>query len=102
MGAQTGHTTIALRFDGELYICESTTASNYWPTGHIQRTPYNQWLAQAAHATYNVVHLPLSPESQAKFNATAATEWFLNTAIGLPYGFHNMVRFATSVFDMTS
>jgi hypothetical protein len=37
-----GHTTVALRFDGELYICESTTASAYWPTPHVQRTPYEQ------------------------------------------------------------
>ncbi len=40
---------------------------------------------------YNVVHLPLSPESQAIFNNTAAVEWFLNVAEGLPYGFHNML-----------
>jgi len=41
-----GHTTIALRFDGELYICESTTDSAYWPTNGIQKTPYRQvcWL----------------------------------------------------------
>ena len=90
MGAHTGHTTIALRFDGELYICESTTFSNYWPTGGIQRTPYAQWLKQAEAATYNVVHLPLSPESQAKFNSTAAVEWFY-TVEGLEYGFENML-----------
>ena len=41
-----GHTTIALRFNGELYICESTTDSAYWPTNGIQKTPYRQvcWL----------------------------------------------------------
>ncbi|EGD78627.1 hypothetical protein PTSG_01605 [Salpingoeca rosetta] len=44
MGAHTGHTTVALRFDGELYICESTTVSSYWPTDGIQKTPYRQVL----------------------------------------------------------
>ncbi|EDQ85954.1 uncharacterized protein MONBRDRAFT_11335 [Monosiga brevicollis MX1] len=91
MGAHTGHTTIAMRFDGELYICESTTSSAYWPTNHIQRTPYRQWIAQAKNASYNVVHLPLNDEYRAKFNNTKATEWFLNVAEGLPYGYANML-----------
>jgi hypothetical protein len=39
---RAGHTTIALRFDGELYICESTDKDSYWPNPGIQRTPYTQ------------------------------------------------------------
>lgn len=36
----TGHTAIALRFDGKLYICESTASSSYWSVDGIQKTPY--------------------------------------------------------------
>lgn len=32
MGSTTGHTTVALWIDGELYICESTVKDSYWPT----------------------------------------------------------------------
>lgn len=91
MGAHTGHTTIALRFDGELYICESTTSSAYWPTDGIQRTPYRTWIKQAQEASYNVVHLPLSQAARNKFDPAAARQWFTSTAEGLPYGFHNML-----------
>eukprot|EP00055_Hartaetosiga_balthica_P005934 m.18118 g.18118 ORF g.18118 m.18118 type:complete len:546 (+) comp4908_c0_seq1:45-1682(+) len=91
MGSHTGHTTIALRFDGELYICESTASSSYWPVNGIQKTPYKQWIAMAKEASYNVVHLPLRPEFREKFNSTAAREWFISNAEGLNYGYHNML-----------
>lgn len=35
-----------------------------------------------------VVHLPLSPEVEKRFNVTAAINFF-NSVEGLPYGFHN-------------
>lgn len=38
-GSHSGHTTTALRFDGELYIVESQDAW-YWPVHRIQRTPF--------------------------------------------------------------
>lgn len=44
MGSTTGHTTVALWVDGELFICESTTKDAYWPTDGVQRTPYRQWV----------------------------------------------------------
>eukprot|EP01098_Paradermamoeba_levis_P015413 TRINITY_DN782_c0_g1_i5.p1 TRINITY_DN782_c0_g1~~TRINITY_DN782_c0_g1_i5.p1 ORF type:complete len:430 (+),score=164.24 TRINITY_DN782_c0_g1_i5:326-1615(+) len=91
MGANTGHTTVALRIDGVLYVCESTTNSKYWPTNGIQKTPYAQWIKQAKAASYNVVHLPLSPDARSKFDEKKAADWFLKTAQGLPYGFHNML-----------
>lgn len=93
MGADTGHTTIALRFNDTLYICESTTNSNYWPTNGIQKTEYRQWLKQAKAADYNVVHLPLSAYSRALFNSTKAREWFTTKAEGLPYGEQYTIRF---------
>ena len=34
--------------------------------------------------------MPLSPEARAKFNETAAQEFFFQTE-GLPYGYHNFL-----------
>jgi hypothetical protein len=81
-----------------LYVCESTTNSPYWPTNGIQKTPFDTWLQQAHEADYNVVHLPLSPESQAMFNETSAIEWF-GTVEGLPYGFNNMLLCWIDTYD---
>jgi len=91
MGSTTGHTTVALwDDDGQLYIHESTANDSYWPTNGIQRTPWAQWIKQANEASYNVVHAPLSKAVAAKFNRTAALEWFA-TVEGLNYGYHNML-----------
>jgi len=90
MGSRTGHTAIAMWMDGELYVCESTVDSNYWPTNGIQRTPWDRWTTQAMEANYNVVWLPFSDESIAKFDVQKAIDFFKMTE-GLPYGFHNMV-----------
>jgi hypothetical protein len=91
MGAATGHTTVALwGDDGELYVCESTVKDSYWPVNGVQKTPYRQWIANAKAADFNVVHLPLAPEYRAKFNVTAAWEWFA-TVEGLDYGYNNML-----------
>jgi len=73
--------------------------SSYWPTNGIQKTPFSTWLQQANEADYNVVHLPLSAESQALFNQTAAIEWF-GTVEGLPYGYNNMLLCWIDVFSM--
>ena len=42
-GAHIGHNTMALRFDGELYIVESQAAW-YWPTVNLQRTKWDDWI----------------------------------------------------------
>jgi len=88
-GSRGAHCTMALWFDGELYIVESQDAW-YWPTAGIQRTPYKQWLSQAADASFNVILLPMSPEAQAKFDEKKANDWFFETE-GLPYGYHNFL-----------
>lgn len=90
MGSTTGHTTVALRMDGELYVAESTVADSYWPTNGIQATPYRQWLKQAKHAGFHVVWAPLTPEARARFNETAAVEFFRENA-GLNYGYNNLL-----------
>jgi len=89
-GGATGHTATALWIDGELFVCESTVNSDYWPNNGIQKTPYQQWITWAQNASYNVAWVPLAPEISAMYNETAAIEFF-NTVIGLPYGFHNFL-----------
>lgn len=88
-GSHIGHSTMALRFDGDLYVTESQ-AGWYWPQTGFQRTPFAQWMEWAENASFHVSHLPLKPEIRAKFNETAAVEWFHDTA-GLPYGYHNFL-----------
>eukprot|EP01100_Stratorugosa_tubuloviscum_P013949 TRINITY_DN719_c0_g2_i1.p1 TRINITY_DN719_c0_g2~~TRINITY_DN719_c0_g2_i1.p1 ORF type:complete len:554 (+),score=244.36 TRINITY_DN719_c0_g2_i1:149-1810(+) len=90
MGAHTGHTTVALWIDDQLNICESTTASNYWPTDGLQCTPYRTWLQQAADADHNVVHVPLAKKYVDMFDEQKAVEWFKSVE-GMPYGYHNML-----------
>jgi hypothetical protein len=91
MGAHTGHTTITLRVNGVLYVCESTSKTPYWPyQDGIQMTPWKQWLAQAHAAGFNVAYLPLSAKYQKMFDEKKVYEWF-KTVQGLPYGFHNMM-----------
>lgn len=44
----------------------------------------------ARDADYHVSHLSLTEKARAKFNETAAKEFFYRTE-GLPYGFHNFL-----------
>jgi len=89
-GAHTGHTAMFMRLDGVLHVVESTDKTNYWPNPNIQKTPWSEWFPLAQAAEYNIRHLPLSPEARAKFNVTAATEFF-NKVEGVPYGYHNFL-----------
>lgn len=89
MGSTTGHTTVALWIDGELYICESTAVSSYWPVNGIQKTPYKEWLKLAEQAGYNVVHAPLNEAVRAHFDEAAAVNFFRSVE-GVDYGYQNM------------
>jgi len=42
-GSHAGHSTMALRFDGELYIIESQDGW-YWPVHGIQRNKWSDWI----------------------------------------------------------
>jgi hypothetical protein len=88
-GGHIGHSTIALRIDGELNIIESQDAW-YWPVHKIQRNTYKQWIQWAKNCDFHVSILPLKDEYREKFNTTAAIEWF-ETVEGLPYGYHNFL-----------
>ena len=63
-GSHSGHTTMALRFDGELYIVESQDAW-YWPVLRIQRTPFSKWMEWAENCDFSVTYMPLSDEKRA-------------------------------------
>jgi hypothetical protein len=88
-GSHSGHTVMAQRFDGELYIIESQDAW-YWPIQRIQRNKFSEWIKMAADCDFNVVYMPLSDEARARYNETAAAEFFLERQ-GLPYGYHNFL-----------
>ena len=88
-GSHAGHSTMALRFDGELYIVESQAAW-YWPKVNIQRTKWSDWLQFAEDASFHVAWLPLREDIRAKFDSDKAREFFFETE-GLPYGFHNFL-----------
>lgn len=88
-GSHSGHTVMALRMDGELYIVESQDAW-YWPVHRIQRTRFSEWIKNAENCDFHVAYLPLSTEMRAKFNETSAIEYFYKVE-GLPYGFHNFL-----------
>ena len=88
-GTHAGHSVMALRFDDGLYIIESQDGW-YWPRHGIQRNKFSQWVEWAKNADFHVAHLPLNAEARAKFNETAAREFFLQTE-GLPYGYHNFL-----------
>jgi len=88
-GSHSGHSVVAMRFDGELYICESQDGW-YWPTHGLQRTKWDKWIKQATNADFHVTWMPLSEEKRAIFNQEAAEEFFFSTQ-GLPYGYHNFL-----------
>jgi len=74
-GSHSGHSVVALRMDGKLYITESQDAW-YFPTHRIQRTLFSEWIQYAEECDFNVVHMPLSAEQRAKWDNDAAVEWF--------------------------
>lgn len=88
-GSHSGHSVMALRIDGELYIVESQDAW-YWPTHGLQKTKWAKWVEQAENADFHVTWMPLSDEYRSKFNETAAIKFF-NETEGLPYGYHNFL-----------
>ena len=81
-GSRIGYNTMALRFDGELYVVESQDAW-YWPTHGLQRTKWADWIKQAENASFHVTHHRLSEASRAKFDEKAANQFFYDTTPNL-------------------
>lgn len=88
-GSHSGHSVMALRFDGELYIVESQSSA-YWPVHGLQRTKWADWMHYAENADFHVAWLPLRKEMREKFDSKAAQDFFFATE-GLPYGTHNFL-----------
>ena len=88
-GSHISHSTMALRFDGELYVVESQ-GSGFWPVAGIQRTKWADWIRQAENSDFHVSWLPLKPELRDSFDEKAANDFFFQTE-GLPYGYHNFL-----------
>lgn len=88
-GSHSGHSVMALWIDGQLNIIESQD-DNYWPKVGIQRNKFSDWIQYARNADFHVVHMPLSPEARAKFDAESAYKFLVETE-GLPYGSHNFL-----------
>ena len=88
-GSHSGHSAMILEVDGVMSVVESQDGW-YWPKHGIQQNSWEQWKKWALNADFNVAVLPLSPESRAKFNVTAAVEFFKRVE-GLPYGYHNFL-----------
>lgn len=66
-GSRIGHSTIAMRKDGKLFICESQMAL-YFPRLNIQCNSYEDWIKWAKNADYNVIFVPMKEEIRAKFD----------------------------------
>jgi len=88
-GTRSGHSVVMLEFDGEMYAIESNAAW-YWPKLNFQRNSWKQWKQYAVNAGHSVAVLPMRDDIRAKFNVTAAAEWFKKYE-GTPYGYHNFV-----------
>ena len=93
-GGRTGHVTIAVWKDDELYVCESTDASpfgSYWPPPYgIIHTPFDEWVQLAIKAGFVVDILPLSKDASSAFSEKLFWTWF-GKVQGMPYGYHVML-----------
>ena len=69
-GSRVGHNVMALRFDGVLYIVESTDGPGY--ANGIQRTPWAKWMKDANQFDYLVTYHRLNDEARAKFDEKKA------------------------------
>lgn len=70
-GSTIGHCTMALWFEGELYIVEAME-NVFWPKKNVQRNKFKDWLKMAQDADYHVAHLSLTAEARKVFNESAA------------------------------
>jgi hypothetical protein len=83
--------------DRQLFILESTDGPNIFGPpiffGHgLTQTPFDQWIALARKAQYNVAVLPLTPAlaTGGFFNEDSVWAWF-EPIKGTPYGYQNLL-----------
>ena len=88
-GSRSGHNTMAMWRDGELWVLESQDAW-YWPRHGIQKNKWDDWIKYAENADFNVVIVPLKEEIRAKFDVEKAWAEF-DRLEGHTYGFSNFL-----------
>mmetsp|Transcript_31101 Transcript_31101/g.28300 ORF Transcript_31101/g.28300 Transcript_31101/m.28300 type:complete len:376 (+) Transcript_31101:533-1660(+) len=88
-GSHSGHATMALWIDDELYILESNVNKG-WPKGGLQKNKWEDWLQYTQDAGDHVTWMPIRQDLRDKFDAEATLEWF-NSVEGMPYGFENFL-----------
>eukprot|EP01095_Lingulamoeba_sp_RSL-Kostka_P009001 TRINITY_DN3070_c0_g1_i1.p1 TRINITY_DN3070_c0_g1~~TRINITY_DN3070_c0_g1_i1.p1 ORF type:complete len:338 (+),score=118.40 TRINITY_DN3070_c0_g1_i1:692-1705(+) len=86
-GGLADHVAMCLWIDDVLFVVESMGGSSDERNGII-KTEYKKWMTDQNNDGNMVSVLRLNDDSLAKFNHTAAIE-FWNESEGLPYGFHN-------------
>jgi hypothetical protein len=92
-GSYSGHTTLALRINGTLHVCESTGKNqpDYWPPPYgVICHPWKAWITLAQKARYMVTLVPMAAEYQKKWDNEKAVS-FVQKNLGYPYGFHNFM-----------
>lgn len=82
-GSRGGHMCVALWFDNELYITESSMEG-------IIKTPYKEWIKKQDPEVTYVIISRLRKEYRQKFNSSAAINFF-NSIEGSSYGFSNLL-----------
>jgi hypothetical protein len=88
-GSRSGHNTIAMWRDNELWVLESQDAW-YWPRHGIQKNKWDDWIKWAENADFNVVVIPLKDEMRAKFDVEKAWAEFERLE-GHTYGYSNFL-----------
>ncbi|KAL0218356.1 hypothetical protein P9112_004009 [Eukaryota sp. TZLM1-RC] len=85
-----GHCAVVLSLNGKLHVAESTLKADGSKAGFVIED-WDSWLASESANKYEAaVLLRLSPQNSAKFNNTAAVNWFLENE-GTPYGQGNFI-----------
>ncbi len=87
MGAATGHTVVALWREDRLYLCESTTVSECWPTNGIQCNPYSTWVEWARKADMHAVWAPLDRKPGAPTMDRNKAWDLVDRLVGNDYGY---------------
>ena len=88
-GSRSGHNSMALWHEGELYMVESQDGW-YWPRRGIQKNKYEDWIRYANNCDMNVVHMPLRDDLREKFDEAKAWAAFKELE-GHPYGYSNFL-----------
>lgn len=92
-GTTDAHTAMVFRHpqSGELLVIESTPGHDaYWPNDGVQMTPYSVWVHRADVLGMSVLLAPLSAKYRARFNTSAAWEYFRSKE-GLGFGLQTVL-----------